>query len=221
MSRSKLIVLSGEAGAGKDSIAKLLVEQHGWQLYSLAVPLKRFVADMFGFTDEQLYGPSSARNAPDPRWAGLKCPTCSGRGERVHVACERCNGKGEIEISPRTTLQPLGYEYLHHMVHPDVLTRRATPDIKALLDAGTSVVVNDARFQVDRDNLHDWLGGCRVNVSSVRTQGRKEKEAWRKHKGENDLPTDESVEYVIHNDEKWPFPALGSKVDAMLQELFG
>jgi deoxynucleotide monophosphate kinase-like protein len=64
--QGRLIVLSGEAGAGKDSVAQLLIERLRWTSYSLAAPLKRFVQDMFSFTDAQVYGPSSARNAPDP-----------------------------------------------------------------------------------------------------------------------------------------------------------
>lgn len=220
--RSRLIVLSGEAGAGKDSVAKLLADTKGWQHYSLAAPLKRFAADMFGFTDEQLYGPSSARNAHDPRW-DLKCLTCNGTGsgEPDLVRCVDCEGTGKKIISPRTVLQPLGCEYLRDMIHPDVLTMRARPDIQGLLDLGYSIVINDARFQNDRDNLHNWLGGCRVDVRSVRTKERKPGDSWREHRSEKDLATDSQVEYVLQNDEEWPFPSLGAKVERMLQELFG
>src|SRR5579885_927029 len=137
-----IIVLSGEAGAGKDSTAKVLVERHGFVLFSLAGPLKRFAEDMFGFTKEQLYGPSHARNQHNDKW-NLKCPKCIGTGGAL-IRCDKCNGTGRTEISVRSTLQPLGSEYLRDMVHPDCLTYRATWDLREMMDKGLDVVINDA-----------------------------------------------------------------------------
>jgi hypothetical protein len=216
---NRLIVLSGEAGAGKDSVAKVLVEKHGWTLYSLAGPLKRFAEDMFGFTKEQLYGPSSARNAIDKRWA-LKCLTCTGTGkvygtDNMHAMCE---GSGVVyPISPRTVLQPLGSEYLRDMLHPDILTMRARPDLEILLRSG-NVVINDARYDNDRNNLHEWLGAIRVDVIGVvgkRTDGAR----WRQHQSELSRPEVDKIEFSILNDEEWPFPGLPDKVEAMLEVL--
>ncbi len=223
-SRSKLIVLSGEAGAGKDSVAKLLTENYGWQLYSLAGPLKRFASDMFGFTDEQLYGPSSARNAPDPRWA-RPCPNCKATGFVSHslgqlTLCPDCVEGKVDDNSPRRVLQLMGEEYLRQMIHVDALTMRAGPDIQALLDIGVKVVVNDARNDNDRNNLHNWLKACRVDVRSVRTKESKRGDSWRKHASELRLAKDDQLEYVVQNDEEWPFPALTGKVERMLLELF-
>lgn len=229
-----LIVLSGEAGAGKDSVAKVLVEEHGWELFSLAAPIKRFAADMFGFTNEQLYGPSSARNAPDPRWA-RPCDRCAfenvvpgklrppqNRGftnwGRTDV-CQKCHGTGKLDDnSPRRVLMLMGEEFLRQMIHVDVFTMRAAPEIEGLLKQGRKVVVNDARNDNDRDNLHAWLGAHRVDVRSVRTAS-KEKTGWRTHASENRQPTDEQVEYVIQNDEEWPFPGLAAQVATMLGHL--
>jgi hypothetical protein len=45
-----------------------LVRDHGWVRVALADPLKRIAKDVYDFTDEQLWGPSSARNAPDRRY---------------------------------------------------------------------------------------------------------------------------------------------------------
>lgn len=221
-----LIVLSGEAGAGKDSVAKVLVERHGWETFSLAAPIKRFAADMFGFTDDQLYGPSSARNAPDPRWA-RPCPTCRGRGKQFidipfkecFVTCTACQGAKKLDDnSPRRVLMLMGEEFLRQMIHVDVFTMRAAPEIEGLLKQGRKVVVNDARNDNDRDNLHVWLGARRVDVRSIRT-AKKEKTGWRTHASENRQPTDEQVEYVIQNDEEWPFPNLSGKVARMLRHL--
>ena len=221
MTRTRLIVLSGEAGAGKDSVAKLLTDRYDWQLYSLAGPLKRFTADMFGFTEEQLYGPSSARNAPDPRWA-RPCPDQRNHNGFTLMPCETCGGTNQVnDNSPRRVLQLLGEEYLRQMIHVDALTMRARPDLEKLLAQGCSVVVNDARNDNDRNNLHDWLGACRVDVRSIRTQKPKKKdEAWRRHASELRLAKDDQLEYVLQNDEKWPFPSLEGKVVRMLEDLY-
>jgi hypothetical protein len=211
-----LIVLSGEAGAGKDSVADILVANHGFVKHSLATPLKRFAADMFGFTATQLYGPSRHRNEPDPRWE-RPCPSCELEGE-VSESCALCRGKGAInDNSPRRILQLLGDEWLRQMIHPDALTLRARPEIEALLAVGLSVVVNDARFQNDRDNLHDWLGGLRVDVMAP--DKKCDDAAWRQHGSELDRPSLVQVEHVLVNPEEHPFPNLPRLVEEMIGRL--
>ena len=211
-----IIALSGAAGAGKDSVANVLVERHGFVLYSLSGPVKRFAEDMFGFTKEQLYGPSSARSTHNPKWE-LECPACSGGGEDSSGVCIRCHGAGQTEVSVRSTLVPLGTEYLRDMVHPDCLSIRASWDLRKMQEAGLDVVVNDARYRNDRDNLHDLVGAFRVDV---RAPGKKPKaDAWRRHPSELDRPADEHVEWIIQNVEKWPFPGLPAEVERMLIHL--
>jgi hypothetical protein len=230
---SQLIVLSGVAGAGKDAVAKLLVEQHGWVPYSLAAPMKRFVGDMFGFTKEQLYGPSSARNAPDPRWArpcmfckqtGSVCWGSELQGSEIvyrYSPCEDCEGVGSInDNSPRRILQLLGEEWMRQMIHVDALTMRARPELEGMLAAGARIVINDARNDNDRDNLHRWLGARRVDVRTRRARRARPDEAWRQHPSENRLAADADVEHVVNNDESWPFPSLPVLVSTMLTKLF-
>ena len=220
-----IIVLSGEAGAGKDSTANVLVERHGFTLFSLAGPLKRFAEDMFGFSKEALYGPSHARNAHNPKW-DLKCPKCAGEGkvwkalgamDRYAATCPKCNGTGKTEISVRSTLQPLGSEYLRDMIHPDCLTFRASWDINEMLAKGMDIVVNDARYQNDRNNLHEWCGAHRVDIRAAVKKD--DGAAWRKHASELDRPTDDQLEYVLDNPEEYPFPTLPARVEMMLREL--
>lgn len=232
MNHARLIVLSGDAGAGKDSVANILVDSHGWRAYSLAAPLKRFASDMFGFTDMQLYGPSSARNAPDPRWA-RPCPRCCSSGLRLadrgpiipsnRVECEDCEGKGKLnDNSPRRILQLMGEEFLRQMIHVDALTMRAAPDLAKLLEQGHSVVVNDARNDNDRNNLFYWLNAARVDVRTYKKRNANaKKDAWRLHASEQRKAKDDEVEYILYNNEEWPFPSLGDRVATMLKELYG
>jgi len=63
-----LVGISGQAGSGKDTVADRLVTDHGFVKVGLADPLKRFGKEVFGFTEEQLWGPSEMRNALDDRY---------------------------------------------------------------------------------------------------------------------------------------------------------
>lgn len=61
-----LIIVCGKAGSGKDSFGNRLAEKLGAVSLGLADPMKRMMAELFAFTDTQLYGPSEERNKPDP-----------------------------------------------------------------------------------------------------------------------------------------------------------
>lgn len=65
--RHLMICVSGFSGTGKDEFAGRLVREHGAVQTGLADPAKRHMADVYGFTEHQLFGPSSARNAGDLR----------------------------------------------------------------------------------------------------------------------------------------------------------
>lgn len=64
----KIVAISGNAGAGKDTAADRLVSNHGYVRISLADPIKRFGKDVFNFSPTQLWGPSDARNQHDRRY---------------------------------------------------------------------------------------------------------------------------------------------------------
>lgn len=63
-----ILGLCGPAGCGKDTVAAMVGEQLRCQRIALADPMKRFARDLFGFSEEQLWGPSEMRNAVDPAW---------------------------------------------------------------------------------------------------------------------------------------------------------
>lgn len=63
-----IIGISGKAGSGKDTLADILVRKHGFVKVALADPMKRFCMELFGFTEEQLWGKSEKRNEPDKRY---------------------------------------------------------------------------------------------------------------------------------------------------------
>lgn len=61
-----LIGLCGTKGSGKDTVAGILLEQHGFLQYALAAPLKRVCKELFDFTDDQLWG--GCKDIVDPRF---------------------------------------------------------------------------------------------------------------------------------------------------------
>jgi hypothetical protein len=85
-----LIGITGRAGSGKDTAADVLCKDFNFVNISLADPLKRFLAETFEFSTEQLWGPSENRNVPDARWP---------------------RPSGDVFLTPRHALQQLGTEF--------------------------------------------------------------------------------------------------------------
>jgi hypothetical protein len=109
-----LLGLTGRAGSGKSTVADLLVKNHGFVAVALADPIKRICKEVFGFTDEQLWGPSERRNAPDKRFprehtardTGIVCDCCG-------VCLDLADGETAppCYLTPRYALQRLGTEW--------------------------------------------------------------------------------------------------------------
>ena len=51
-----LIGLAGAKRVGKDVVASMLVDRHGYTQYALASPLKALCQDLFGLSDQQVHG---------------------------------------------------------------------------------------------------------------------------------------------------------------------
>ena len=126
-----LVTVSGFANTGKDSVADLLCRTHEFVRVSLADPLKRAAQDFYGFTDEQLWGPSHMRNAPDPRYPrehtwqrNGKESTCACCGQETTRRMIEDDLWVENEVEPcfltcRYALQNLGTEHGRHC-YPDI-----------------------------------------------------------------------------------------------------
>ncbi len=67
MAKLNIVGVNGNIGSGKDTVADRFVEQ-GYTKVSLADPMKRFAQKVFGFSEEQLWGPSDNRNTWDERY---------------------------------------------------------------------------------------------------------------------------------------------------------
>jgi hypothetical protein len=154
----QIVGINGKAGAGKDTLAGVFIE-HGYVGIALADEMKRFCAKVFGFSRDQLWGPSGLRDAIDSRWG----------------------------ISPRRALQTLGTEWGRRL-HEDVWIARVV-DIVTTLEresflgydrvhgigviefdrpfrrpaSGCGFVITDVRFVNEMRQIRD-LGGALVRV---------------------------------------------------------
>lgn len=66
--KHRIFCFSGWAGTGKDECAKRLITHHKAVQTGLADAGKRHAADVYEFSEQQLWGPSQFRNAGDPRY---------------------------------------------------------------------------------------------------------------------------------------------------------
>lgn len=150
-----IIGISGLANSGKDTAADFLVGRYGFAKTSFADPMKNIARDVFGFSYEQLWGPSEARNAPDERYPRSHGPyvdqTCACCGlytgactlpEAMALAKKR-----PCFLTPRFALQQLGTAF-GRTCYPNVWV-----DL-AIRNAGHGdVVIPDVRFKNEIEGL--------------------------------------------------------------------
>ncbi len=65
MNKLPIILLCGNAGVGKDTVGQMIVDKLGFQKFAQADIIKEIAEETFGFTKDQLWGPSEFRNAID------------------------------------------------------------------------------------------------------------------------------------------------------------
>lgn len=113
-----LIGLTGPAGAGKDTVAALLVRDWGFSQLSFAGPLKDALVVMLGI-------PRSALNDRATKEAPIDW----------------------IGKSPRQLMQTLGTEWGRQLVHDDLWIRHAERRLANMRRYSDRVTITDVRFE--------------------------------------------------------------------------
>ena len=108
-----LLGIVGRAGSGKDTVADILVRDHGFVKVACADPLKRICRDTYGFTDSQLWGPSMERNKLDLRYPREHTSTLGGYCDccGIDLRLEREAAETQCYLTARHALQQLGTEW--------------------------------------------------------------------------------------------------------------
>jgi hypothetical protein len=142
---SNLIGICGFIGSGKDTVAKLFVEQ-GCVQDSFAAPLKDMCASIFGWQREMLEGDSmdsrEFRETPDLYWT---------------------RKLGIDHFTPRLALQLLGTDIMRTHFSQDIWLNSLEYRIRRQRQDELCVVVSDARFKNEL-NLIKELGGVVIHV---------------------------------------------------------
>lgn len=156
-----IIGICGPAGSGKDTAADHLVRAHRGVKVALADPLKRYCMDAYGFSEEQLWGPSSARNKPDHRYPRKHTWKVTTDEAGVETSCSCvCCGTSDPEtpcfLTPRYALQLLGTEWGRHCF-PDTWANKAVKVAQSLLgDHGHDLRYNKAKGIVSLPDHREW-----------------------------------------------------------------
>ena len=90
MADGMILGISGLANSGKDTVAEFLAKDLLSTTISMADPLKRIARDVYAFTDDQLWGPSANRNAPDPRYPRAHTWVRGDRHADLEMVCSCC-----------------------------------------------------------------------------------------------------------------------------------
>lgn len=169
---NKLLVgLSGFAGSGKDAAGTFLVEDFGFCKVALADPLKRLARDVYDFTDEQLWGPSAFRNAPDKRYP-RPCKACKGAGDVQLTSdspldpCMECHGEKITYLTPREALQKLGTEWGREC-YPNTWVDLCIRTAKKVL-ASHNTRYDQKRGIWHEDDGRDWQRADDIEAGEIR-----------------------------------------------------
>ena len=134
-----IILITGKAGAGKDTIGDYLRNKYGFKSDSLAAPIKRLVQDIFVLPKEVVYD-RELRELPlkDP-WGGK---------------------------TVRYFLQKIGTEMFRNQIDPDIWVLSLWLRMKS--EPETNWVITDLRFPNEKDVLVKKWDGEVITIKVLR-----------------------------------------------------
>lgn len=137
-----IISVSGLIGSGKDTVADILVEKHGFVRESWAGIVKDVLSVMFGWNREWLEGrtPGSRewREQPDEWWT---------------------NRLG-FTVSPRSMMQQIATEVMRDGFHDEIWVACLENKLRGRME---NIVISDTRFENELASVKR-LGGISVRV---------------------------------------------------------
>lgn len=135
-----LVLITGKAGSGKDTIGGYLKNEYGFETDSLAAPIKRLVKDVFVLPEEVVYDRELREKELGDPWSGM---------------------------TVRSLLQKIGTELFRDKIHKDVWVLSLLRRI--LNSPQCNWVVTDLRFPNEKDVLEKRFSGKIITIKVVRT----------------------------------------------------
>lgn len=178
-----IIGVVGLIGAGKDTVARYIVEQYNFERDSFAAPLKECLSIVFGWDRLMLEGLTPEhrrqRETIDKWWA-----------EKLNIP----------ELSPRWVMQHWGTDVMRKHFHNDIW---ATSMEHRLLRHGGDVVISDCRFPNEIQSIKK-AGGIVIQVSKEEPEWFKYAVIHNKGPEKNTLwchATEQLKKYNVHESE--------------------
>ncbi len=177
MTQTHIIALTGLAGAGKDSVADVLVNHAGFTKLAFAGALRQEIIEAFRLdTDgsDALLSNRDTKEVPTQRLSMMECRDYGFIGAvaeatRATVRVEWCSAPR----SPRQVMQWWGTEYRRDRTSVDYWTRQLADHIRRLhrIDGRSKFVITDCRFENEAALLRQ-MGGVvwqvvRGNIAPV------------------------------------------------------
>jgi hypothetical protein len=151
-----LIAFAGKAGVGKDTAGDLICREQYAVKVALADPMKRICRDVYGFTDEQLWGSSEHRAEPVEQLGGLT----------ARRALQQLGTEWGRALYPDTWVNIL----IRHAICIGCGTHRYSKqeglyktDRQTYNALGQHVVVTDVRFPNEVEEIN-WAGGKVIRI---------------------------------------------------------
>jgi hypothetical protein len=134
-----LVLITGKAESGKDTIGEYLKRCYGFKVDSLAAPIKRLVQDVFVLPKEVVYDRVLREQPLEDPWGGF---------------------------TVRSLLQRIGTEMFRGSISPDIWVLSLWSRIKQ--EPNTDWAVTDVRFPNEKDVLATRYDGNILTVKVVR-----------------------------------------------------
>lgn len=214
-----IVGVTGNARAGKDTLAAHLIKHYGFERIGMADPMKRFCQEVFGFSDEQLYG--EERDAPDKRYRRIARTIVEHEDARFLAEIDSMIRKlpppaepYTVYLTPRFALQTLGTEW-GRLCYPDIWIEYAVRTALVLLRGDhlydvkrglrhvegmkppRGVVFSDLRFKNEFDVIKK-SGGLMVRIYREGQEGNVGIAGHASEEEQKTMP-DQDFDVVIHN----------------------
>ncbi|HEX9135893.1 MAG TPA: hypothetical protein VF905_02970, partial [Nitrospirota bacterium] len=125
----KLLGICALSGSGKTLTAGHVTRRHKFVEMAFADSIKRFLVQVYGWSEETLWGDSNLRNIPDPRYPRDHGPFLDGR-------CTCCGGGQEqCFLTPRFALTSLGTGW-GRMCFADTWVVKTIRESKLMMEPG-------------------------------------------------------------------------------------